>query len=105
MLYTLSGGPDGADLVRVIRTILEMKIDMHKWKAYGKGMGYLKNNEIMEGIRRHRASLDRALNMVHVRGDHSFLPSLENLTRAHLAARQCFRTTRMEPTLHGCPDK
>lgn len=43
-----------------------MRNDMKKWCAYGKGMGYLKNQEIQDCIRAHRVALDTALNMVGV---------------------------------------
>lgn len=70
LLDSTTGGtdftvPDGT--LQPLRAIELMHLDMNVWRNYGRGMGYLKNNEILEGIKRHRANLDKALGMVGVR--------------------------------------
>ncbi|KAG9020749.1 hypothetical protein FRB95_003573, partial [Tulasnella sp. JGI-2019a] len=51
-------------ITKVEIEVADMRNDIKKWRAYGKGMGYLKNQEIQECIRAHRVALDTALNMV-----------------------------------------
>ncbi|KAG8885939.1 hypothetical protein FRB98_001545 [Tulasnella sp. 332] len=60
-----SGQSELAEAVATVQGIIsDMKSDMDKWKNYPKAMEYFKNSEILQGIQKHRADLDRALAIV-----------------------------------------
>lgn len=77
-----------------------MRNDMKKWRAYGKGMGYLKNQEIQDCIRAHRVSLDTALSMVGV-SIRDYLYQSYAEVFATLTVSTCARADAVESAVRG----
>lgn len=64
---------------KIFRTLAEVSKAIDLWANYGNAMAFIKNDEILAGIRKYRSDLDEALGMLSVSPDDT-LTSIFSLT-------------------------